>query len=102
MNSKDRQGGKMPSVAVKMVVGSEDKASYEQRERLRKDYLWISEQKTALSKDFLNKYIAVQNRKVILAEDNVYDLLKRIRASGIKPDDYAVEYMSEQPTCFLL
>lgn len=102
MNSKDRRDGKVPAVEVKMGVSSDDNASYEQRERLRNDYKWIYEQKTTLSKDFLNKYIAVQNRKVVLAEDNVYDLLKKMRASGMAPDNYAVEYLSEQPTCFLL
>ena len=102
MNSKDRRRGKMPAVDVKMVVGSEVSASYEQRERRRNDYKWISEQKTNLFKDFQNKYIAVQNQKVVLAEDNVYDLLKKMRTSGMKPDNYAVEYLSEQPTCFLL
>jgi hypothetical protein len=95
MGSIDRSE-KMPSGAVKMYVSSEDSASYEQREKLRKDYLWISEQKTALSKDFLRKYIAVRNRKVVFAENNVYDLLGRMRASGIVPDNYAVEYLSEQ------
>jgi hypothetical protein len=102
MNSKNRRGGKMPVIDVKMGVSSEATASYAQRERLRNDYKWIYEQKTALCRDFQNKYIAVQNRKVVLAEDNVYDLLKKMRASGLKPDKYAVEYLSEQPACFLL
>ncbi len=86
----------MPSVAIKMGVSSEDKAAYEQRERLRNDYLWIDEQKTALCRNFPNKYIAVQNRRVVFAEDNVYDLLREMRALGLAPDVFAVEYLSEQ------
>jgi hypothetical protein len=102
MKIRVKEGKKMPLLLTKPSDSSNYDTSYEQRERLRNDYKWISEQKVRLTQDFINKYVAVKDKHVVLAEDDVYTLFKKLRASGLNPDKVAVEYVSEQPICFLL
>lgn len=85
-----------------LVVRRSNDAPYEQRERLRNDYKWIVDHKAELIQEYPEKYIAVIDRKVVLVEDNVYAILNKIRAAGLNPDKFAVEYVSGQPICFLL
>lgn len=74
----------------------------EQREKLRSDYRWISEEQMSLQKKYLNKFVAVRNKQVIVAAENVYSLMEKLKTKGLRTDSVAVEFVSEQPLCFLL
>ncbi len=91
----------MPLLVEKPRLSPESKHLLAQHQNLRDDYRWISEEKT-LREDYLNQYIAVKNQKVVLADDNVYVLIAKLKAKGVPVDTVAVEYVSEHPDCFLL
>jgi len=93
----------MPLLVERPMLGSESiKKSMFERQNLRADYRWISAEEKNLRKKYLNKYIAVKNHAVVLADRNVYTLMNKLRAKGISVDTIAVEFVSEHPTCFLL
>jgi len=101
-NREQKRIRKMPPVnELHMRVGS-NTTLFEQRERLRTDYKWIADNRESLTQEFLNKYVAVKDKKVVAFDGDVYSLLKQIRATGKKPDKFAVEYFSEHPVCYLL
>jgi hypothetical protein len=74
----------------------------QKHEKLQRDYLWISSQKEKLRRENNNKYIAVKDQKIVLADDDVFRLLAKLKAQGWQVDDFAVEYISESPACLLL
>ena len=92
----------MPAVNEPQMSEDSNSTLFAQRERLRADYKWISANSESLSQKFLNKYVAVKDKKVVASDEDVYSLLKQIRATGKKPDKFAVEYFSEHPVCYLL
>ena len=73
-----------------------------QREKLRSDYRWISDEQALLQKKYLNKFVAVRNKKVIVAAEDVYALMEELKMKGLRTDSVAVEFVSEKPLCFLL
>ena len=83
-----------------LVEGSND--LIQQREKLRSDYRWISEEQTLLQKKYLNMFVAVRNKKVIVTAEDVYSLMKKLKMKGLRADCVAIEFVSEQPSCFLV
>ena len=92
----------MPSFNESLMSEGSDSTLFTQRERLRADYKWISDHRESLAEEFLNKYIAVKDKKVVASDNDAYGLLKQLRATGKKPDKFAMEYFSEHPVCYLL
>ena len=92
----------MPLLVERPKVFSKTTDLVEQRERLRSDYRWIANERSALQKEYLNKYVAVKDKQVVTAESNVYSLMKKLKTKGLRTDAVAVEFLSEQPVCFLL
>ena len=91
-------------MAVRPRVTLSPSALYERREQLQADYKWLLEQKSVLSHDpkFLNKFVAVKDKKVVFFEKDPDCLKRKIRATKESPDTYVVDYISQQSTCFLL
>jgi hypothetical protein len=71
-------------------------------QKLQCDYLWISSEQEKLREKNENKYVAVKNKKVVLADTDIFRLLTTLKAQGYKVDDFAIEYISECPSCLLL
>lgn len=93
----------MPLLVEKPKLGSTPcTESVVQRQNLRADYRWISSEQKRLQKKYKNKYVAVKNQTVLLSDSNVYLLLEKLQAKGVKTDNIAVKFVSEYPTCFLL
>lgn len=71
----------------------------EERRQLQLDYVWIFQQRPSLQKDFVNKYVAVRNKEVIVSALDVQSLMRRLRKKGLRTDEVAVEFLSEHPVC---
>jgi hypothetical protein len=90
---------KMPLLVEKPTA---ELSMYQQRENLRADYKWITTQEEILRRKYLNKYVAVKDKKVLLADDNAYKLVDNLKAGGISVGNTAIKFLSDHPTCFLL
>jgi len=101
-NREQKRTGKMPHLNEPQMGEDSKTTLFEQRERLRADYRWISDNRDKLTQEFLNKYVAVKDKKVVASDEDAPSLLKQLRATGKKPDKFAVEYFSEHPMCYLL
>ena len=75
---------------------------YQERENLRADYKWLAAQDEMLRKKYLNMYVAVKNKKVVLSSNNAYKLLDNLKSEGISVSNTAIKYLGANPTCFLL
>ncbi|HLE75910.1 MAG TPA: DUF5678 domain-containing protein [Candidatus Bathyarchaeia archaeon] len=84
------------------LTSATERVSFERRQNLRADYRWISTEKKKLLKKYLNKYVAVKNGEVVLADSDVYNLVSELREKGVEVDSVAVEFVSKHPCCFLL
>jgi|GEM_PF-3279264 len=100
MKSKGKDRGKkdMPLLVERRTSSS---VLFDEREKLRLDYRWISARRATLAKQYPNKYVAVKDSTVILAEESPYTLLAKLKALGYKPNNVAVEFVTEQPICFV-
>ena len=74
----------MNQVEVRELDIREWGASWEQLtedvERTRNDWLWFSSHKTSLRKSYLNKWIAVKSERVVMADTDHDELLRRLKA----------------------
>ncbi len=104
MKSKVMRKKPMSVVVVRPRVTSSSSALNERREKLQADYKWLLESKKVLSHDpkFVNKYVAVRQGKVVFAEKDIDSLMRKIKASGQNSDSFAIDFVSQKPTCFLL
>jgi hypothetical protein len=93
---------RLPLLAGRANVSSKTFTQIDERERLRSDYLWISNERTYLSQMYPNKFVAVENGNVVLAETDVHILVKRLKERGLRPDNVAIEFLSDNPVCLLL
>jgi len=71
-------------------------------DRLQKDYSWISSNNKKLRTSHLNQFIAVKNQKIVFEDKDFKALLKKIKSSRSKIDEYAIEYVRKHPICLLL
>lgn len=78
-----------------------DVALVERFSRLQKDYNWILSHENELRNEFPNKYVAVENGKVRFVDDTMQSLMTKISANNEEVDNFAIEYVSEQPRNFL-
>ena len=78
-----------------------DASLVERFSRLQKDYQWILNHESGLRNEFPNKYIAVENEKVHYVADTMQSLMTKISANSEEVDNFAIEYVSEQPRSLL-
>jgi hypothetical protein len=104
MKSRENKRGKkeMPLLVERPKLSSATEHNLsDKHQNLRADYRWISTD-NSLRKKYNNKYVAVKDREVVLSDENAYKLIARLKALGFKADNFAVEFVSEHPDCFLL
>jgi hypothetical protein len=99
---KSEEKKKVPLLVGKAKTSAGAVNLIEERKQLQSDYMWISEERVSLQKTFANKYVAVKNKKVIVAEGDVYSLMGALKKKGLRADKVAVEFLAEHPVCFLL
>jgi hypothetical protein len=92
---KSMVGKRLPILLEIPTTSFGSSALFDEREKLRVEYRWISNRRALLAKKYADMYIAVKNKQVLLAEKSVCALLVKLRASGIDPNSVAVEFVSE-------
>lgn len=91
--SMDRK--QLPILLETPTVSFGSSVLFNEREKLRVEYRWISNRRALLAKKYANMYVAVKDKQVLLAEKSVVALLGKLRSSGIDPNCVAVEFVSE-------
>jgi hypothetical protein len=71
-------------------------------ERLQTEYLWISANEKELKCTYLNKYIAVKDKKIAFESYDFEALLKVMIASKQDVDSFAVKRVTKDTACLLL
>jgi hypothetical protein len=92
---KSMGGKRLPILVETPTVGFGSSALFDEREKLRVEYRWISNRRALLAKKYADMYVAVKGKQVLLAEKSVCALLVKLRHSGIDPNSVAVEFVSE-------
>ncbi|XHH08596.1 MAG: hypothetical protein ACFCUE_13655 [Candidatus Bathyarchaeia archaeon] len=78
-----------------------DNALVEKFCRLQNDYKWIISHNKKLRKEYPNQYIAVENQSVRYAEKTVEALMASITKNSEKVENFAIEYINQQPNKLL-
>lgn len=92
---KSMSGKRSPIIVEIPTVSFGASALFDEREKLRVEYRWISNRRALLAKKYADMYVAVKDKKVLLAEKSVCALLVKLRRLGIDPNCVAVEFVSE-------
>ena len=85
----------LPIIVETPTVSLGSSVLFDEREKLRVEYRWISNRRALLAKKYADMYVAVKGKQVLLAEKSVCALLVKLRQSGIDPNFVAVEFISE-------
>jgi hypothetical protein len=85
----------LPALVEMSTVSLTSSALFNEREKLRVEYRWISNRRALLAKKYADMYVAVKGKQVLLAEKSVCALLVKLRQSGIDTNFVAVEFISE-------
>ncbi len=86
---------------VKKAKTAEEKESLRQLHRMNGDMRWFFANEEKLRLKYLNKLVAVKNKKVAFTGDNYAELYAKIRVAGEDINDFLYEYMSKEPRCLL-
>lgn len=78
-----------------------DKELLKKYRRLHEDFLWILNNKEELRSTHANKYIAVENKKVLFSDDTMNGIMAKIIEAGQQVDDFIIEYIEKNPTHYL-
>ncbi len=69
--------------------------------RAREDMEWFFANEKKLRSKYLNKYVAIKNKKILLIADTPEEMYTKIEASGEDPNDLLCDYMRKEPRCLL-
>ena len=86
---------------VKKAETPEEKESLRQLHRMNEDMRWFFANEEKLRSKYLEKLIAVKNKKVAFTANNYPELYAKIRAAGEDIDDFLYQYISKEPRCLL-
>ncbi len=89
------------TVRIEKAVTPKQKAGLKQLRRMQLDLRWIFANEEKLRSKYLNKLVAVKNRKVAFAGDNPVELYATIRTAGEDINDFVYEYIRKEPACLL-
>jgi hypothetical protein len=73
-----------------------------QHRKVRADFLWIFEHSEMLRAKYPNKYVAVKNQTVAYWSASPKGLLDMVAKAKEDINDFAVEFVRKEPTCFLM
>jgi hypothetical protein len=85
----------------KWSASSRNKELLNRYSRLREDFLWILTNEKKLRDKYANKFIAVEQESVKFSDTTIQGLMLKIKNSGQRMEDFAVEYIGESPVNFL-
>lgn len=66
------------------------------------NYRWIISHEKELRENYPNKYIAVEDQKVIFVGDNIGEIVSQVKLANREIDDFAIELIREHPTNLLV
>ena len=66
------------------------------------DMDWMDAKLDRLRKEYPNKYIAVNNRKIVGSDPNLQNLLRKLKRKKLNPGEIPVEFIAEKPPRLIL
>jgi len=60
------------------------------------DYEWFLKSRSKLLSKYANKWVAINKRKVLVFDNELTLLLKRLRNKGFKPEQLLIEFLSRE------
>lgn len=80
-----------------------------EKERIKRLYLesfdnskWLIEHYQELTKEYNNKFVAVQNKKVIAVDVNPFKLLEKLKKMGVDISTVAIDFVTSDPLLYIL
>ncbi|MBI2578142.1 MAG: hypothetical protein HYW26_00365 [Candidatus Aenigmarchaeota archaeon] len=61
-----------------------------------KDFLWLTENKEAVRKEYKNEYVAVKDGKVIETDKKLDKLIKKLKKRGENPAELVIKFIPEK------
>lgn len=92
---------KMAEVKIVKLDPAVEKKMMVKLMRAREDVGWFFANEEKLRSKYLNKYIAIKNKKILFTADTPEEMYAKIEASGEDPNDLLCDYMRQEPRCLL-
>jgi hypothetical protein len=87
---------------LKKLINTRYKEAVLSLREFRENAEWIAQQREALREKYPNRYIAVRRRQVVEDDEDLSELLRKIREKYGEADDIAIDYISLQRIKLLL
>ena len=65
--------------------------------KFNKDYKWFLQNREKLLYKYENKWVAIQNQKVLDSNENLTKLIEKLKAKGLPPEQILIQYVSKKP-----
>lgn len=91
----------MPLEIKREIDPALEKELMKSNRKLREDFLWIFANEDKLREKYANKYIAVNNKRVVFADDTMKDIITEINSAKKQLQDFAIQFITDKPVNFL-
>jgi len=61
------------------------------------DYEWFLKSRSKLLSKYVNKWVAINNKRILEFDNELTPLLNRLRSKGFKPEQLLIEFLSREP-----
>lgn len=66
------------------------------------DFIYFQHEKDNLRKDYLNKFVAVHNGKIIASGSSIEEVKDKLEKEGINPSKTIIEFVPEEESIMIL
>jgi ribosome-associated translation inhibitor RaiA len=89
------------TLRVEKVETPEEKRRLKELHQARENLRFFLRNEEKLRSKYVNKFIAIKNKKVIFTADTADEMYANIQAAGENLKDLFCEYMRKEPRCYL-
>lgn len=89
------------TVRVEKVETPEEKEMLRELHHANQNLRFFLRNEEKLRSKYLNKYIAIKNKKVIFVADTADEMYAKIQAAGENLSDLLCDFMRKEPRCLL-